>query len=75
LRQIEALKAAACAWKDKDHPELKQARPSGCANSAKKPSAGLKERPPAKSRRSFSTPASSSTPSTERETGANFCST
>ena len=24
LRQIEALKAAAGAWKDKDHPELKQ---------------------------------------------------
>ena len=23
-RQIEALKAAAGAWKDKDHPELKQ---------------------------------------------------
>ena len=23
LRQIEALKAAAGAWKDKDHPELK----------------------------------------------------
>jgi len=24
LRQVEALKAAAGAWKDKDHPELKQ---------------------------------------------------
>ena len=24
LRQIKALKAAAGAWKDKDHPELKQ---------------------------------------------------
>ncbi|MGD0499272.1 MAG: hypothetical protein ABSC23_12645 [Bryobacteraceae bacterium] len=24
LRQIEALKAAAGAWKDKDHPELKR---------------------------------------------------
>jgi hypothetical protein len=24
LRQIEALKAAAGAWKDEDHPELKQ---------------------------------------------------
>ncbi len=24
LRQIEALKAARGAWKDKDHPELKQ---------------------------------------------------
>jgi hypothetical protein len=24
LRQIEALKSAAGAWKDKDHPELKQ---------------------------------------------------
>ena len=24
LRQIEALKAAAGAWKDNDHPELKQ---------------------------------------------------
>ncbi len=24
LRQIEALKAAAGAWKDKDHPELRQ---------------------------------------------------
>jgi Arc/MetJ-type ribon-helix-helix transcriptional regulator len=24
LRQIEALKAATGAWKDKDHPELKQ---------------------------------------------------
>ncbi len=24
LRQIQALKAAAGAWKDKDHPELKQ---------------------------------------------------
>ena len=24
LRQIAALKAAAGAWKDKDHPELKQ---------------------------------------------------
>ena len=24
LRQIEALRAAAGAWKDKDHPELKQ---------------------------------------------------
>ena len=24
LRQVEALKAAAGAWKDKDHPELKE---------------------------------------------------
>ncbi|HZQ96182.1 MAG TPA: hypothetical protein VFA67_14300 [Candidatus Sulfotelmatobacter sp.] len=24
LRQVKALKAAAGAWKDKDHPELKQ---------------------------------------------------
>ncbi len=24
LRQIKALEAAAGAWKDKDHPELKQ---------------------------------------------------
>ena len=24
LRQIQAIKAAAGAWKDKDHPELKQ---------------------------------------------------
>ena len=28
LRQVEALKGAAGAWKDKDHPELKQ----GAAN-------------------------------------------
>jgi hypothetical protein len=26
LRQIKALKAVAGAWKDKDHPELKQVR-------------------------------------------------
>jgi hypothetical protein len=32
LRQIEALKAAAGAWKDKDHPELKQ----GSANWVRK---------------------------------------
>ena len=31
-RQIEALKAAAGAWKDKDHPELKQ----GSANWVRK---------------------------------------
>jgi Arc/MetJ-type ribon-helix-helix transcriptional regulator len=32
LRQIEALKAAAGAWKDKDHPELKH----GSANWVRK---------------------------------------
>lgn len=32
LRQIEALKAAAGAWKDQDHPELKQ----GAANWVRK---------------------------------------
>ena len=34
LRQLKALKAAAGAWKDKDHPELKQGAAKWVENSA-----------------------------------------
>ncbi len=40
LRQIEALKAAAGAWKDDDHPELKQ----GSANWVRKLRQGSEHR-------------------------------
>ena len=44
-RQIEALKAAAGSWKDKDHPELKE----GAANWVRKlrQESGRKPKPPA----------------------------